>query len=299
MDFKDYYKVLGVSANAPQDEIKKQYRKLARKYHPDVSQDKDAEERFKEVNEAYEALKDPEKRKTYDQYKSNYEAGYGFQPPPGWQGGGGRSRVNPEDLGGFSDFFSSIFGGGFDTSGFGGAQGGFNQHRPSKGQDIQSHVKLDLATIASGGKTRVSFNGPNGKARTLDIQIPKGIAAGKKIRISGQGQPGRQGGPSGDLYLEIQYQSDPRFTVDGKNLITPIYIEPWQAVLGDKTTLETLAGKVELKVPPKSSSGKKMRLKGKGLDGGDLIAEIHIKIPDEIPLEQIELYEALKKASSS
>ncbi len=298
MDFKDYYKILGVSASASQDEIKKAYRKLARKYHPDKNKgDSRSEEQFKEVNEAYEALKDPEKRKQYDQIKAQVDAGYGFNP--GQFGGGGfqGGSVNPEDLAGFSDFFASIFGGGF--AGADGFHGGGRSHRarPRKGQDIQATVKLDLETVAKGGKTRVSFDLGNGERKTLDIRIPAGTTDGKKIRLKGQGGPGMAGGPAGDLILEVQLLPDSRFKVDGKNLTTRVQIEPWKAALGGKVVVPTLDGKVELNLPAGTSSGKKFRLKGKGLGGGDLYAEIMIAVPATLSEAERQLYEQLRDLS--
>ncbi len=303
MEFKDYYKILGVSASASQDEIKKAYRKLARKYHPDKNKgDSQSEERFKEVNEAYEALKDPEKRKQYDQIKAQVDAGYGFNP--GQFGGGGfqGGSVNPEDLAGFSDFFASIFGGGFG-GGFSGAEGfhGGRSHRarPRKGQDIQATVKLDLETVAKGGSTRVSFDLGNGERKTLDIKIPAGTTDGRKIRLKGQGGPGMAGGPAGDLILEVQLLPHSRFKVDGKDLTTRVQIEPWKAALGGKVVVPTLDGKVELNIPAGTSSGKKFRLKGKGLGGGDLYAEIMIAVPKTLSPEERKLYEQLRELSTT
>ncbi len=297
MEFKDYYKILGVSASASQDEIKKAYRKLARKYHPDKNKgDASAEERFKEVNEAYEALKDPQKRKQYDQIKAQVDAGYGFNPGQfgsGFQGG----SVNPEDLAGFSDFFASIFGGGFGA-GFGGQEGfGGRAHRPRprKGQDIQASVRLDLETVARGGSTRVSFNLGNGERKTLDIRIPAGTTDGRKIRLKGQGSPGVAGGPPGDLILEVQLQPHPRFRVDGKDLTTRVEIEPWKAALGGKAVVPTLDGKVELTIPAGTSSGRKFRLKGKGLGDGDLYAEVMITVPKNLTADERRLYEQLRE----
>ena len=301
MEFKDYYKILGVSAQATQDEIKKAYRKLARKYHPDKNKgDARAEERFKEVGEAYEALKDPDKRKQYDQIKARVDAGYGFDP--GQFGGGGfqGSRINPEDLAGFSDFFASIFGGGFSAGGFGQGAGGHGyRSRPRKGQDIEAVVHLDLETVARGGSTRVSFDLGNGERKTLDIKIPAGTTEGRKIRLKGQGSPGPGGGPAGDLILEVRLKPHPQFSVDGRDLTTRVQVEPWQAALGDKVVVPTLDGRVELTLPAGTPSGKKFRLRGKGLSGGDLYAEIMITVPRHLGEEERRLYEQLRALKSA
>ncbi len=288
MDFKDYYKILGVKSDASAADIKQRYRKLARKYHPDVSKEADAEARFKEVGEAFEALKTPEKRAAYDQVRANYEAGYGFQPPPNWQAqrGGG---FGADDAGQFSDFFASIFGGGFNQ------QGGA---RPAaRGKDINASVSIDLHTAFAGGKTRLSLQQANGAVKTLDVTIPKGITEGKKIRIAGQGSSGIGGGSAGDLLLEVQFRPHASFQTKDKNIESQLLLAPWEAATGATVPVETLGGKVELRIPPNSSSGKRMRLKGRGLGGGDHILELKIVVPKSTTPETLELYRQLAEIS--
>jgi len=302
MEFKDYYKIMGVEPEAGADEIKRAYRKLARKYHPDVSDDPNAEERFKEVGEAYEALKDPAKREEYDQLrKGGWRGGQEFRPPPGWSqqgdgggfdfsgvGGGGGFRA--EDAGGFSDFFETLFG------------GGGRQRRAHKGADVRARVEIDLETAYAGGTRRISLERPERaadgsvqrKIRSMDVKIPPGMTEGRQIRLAGKGDPGPGGAPAGDLYLEIHITPHRLFEIDGKNVHLTLPIAPWEAALGAKVSVPTLAGKVEMNIPPGATSGQRLRLKGRGLPGkppGDQYALLKIVAPKPADEAQRKLYE--------
>lgn len=286
MEYKDYYKILGVERDAKEAEIKTAYRRLARKYHPDVSKEADAETKFKEVGEAYEVLKDKEKRQAYDQLGANWKQGQNFNPPPGWEdifsnagSAGNASGASFGDTGGFSDFFESMFGGGgFNQS------GGF-QHRgfQSKGADQHANISISLEDAFQGAKKNIRLgNKQTGNGRNLDVKIPAGITSGKRIRLSGQGGPGAGGGPNGDLYLEVTITPHNLFKVDGKNILLDLPIAPWEAVLGASVHVPTLGGRVEAKIPAGSQSGKKLRLKNRGLKGnpaGDQIVTLQIVMP--------------------
>ena len=306
MQFKDYYEILGVKSDASQDEIRRAYRKLARKYHPDVSSESDAEDRFKEVGEAYEALKDPEKRKAYDELKnSGYSQGDAFRAPPGWNREGfadGRG-FEADDMGGFSDFFSSLFGG----LGGGGAHPG--RHGGSvraPGRDVHARIEVDLDTAFNGGQRRITLNrseiGPEGlptrRPQQIEVRIPAGVGDGQQIRLSGQGEPGLNGGPAGHLYLEVAIKPHRLFEVHGRDLHLTLPIAPWEAALGGKVGVPTLGGQVELNIPSGSSSGKRLRLKGRGLPGktpGDQYVILKIVVPPATSERQRELYEQLSK----
>ena len=255
MQFKDYYEILGVKADASDAEIKSAYRKLARKYHPDVSKEAEAEEKFKAVNEAHEALKDADKRREYDQLKARgYRSGDDFQPPPGWQGGHPGGAPDFGEGADFSDFFESVFG-----RGRAGGRAG-----PRRGRDLQAQLAIDLRTAFTGGRERITLrDGPTGE-RSLDVKIPAGILAGQQIRLAGQGHPGSGGAQAGDLLLEVAYRPDSRYQLEGRNLITHVAITPWQAALGATVTVPTMSGDVELKIPAGSDSGRKLRLRGRG-----------------------------------
>ncbi len=284
MEYKDYYKILGVSRDATPEEIKRAYRKLARKYHPDVSKEPDAEEKFKAINEAYEVLKDPEKRKAYDQLGAHWREGQGFQPPPGWEErfgfrGGGFTEGG---FGDFSEFFETLFGGGgFRPRG----RTGFR----TRGEDLHAKVYIDLEDAYRGTTQTITLTVPEvdpasgrlvDKHKRLQVKIPKGIQEGRKIRLAGQGAPGMGGGPPGDLYLEVHFKPHRWFRVEGRDLYLDLPVTPWEAALGDKVPVPTLDGRVELKIPPGSQTDRKLRLKGKGLPGtppGDqyVILKIH------------------------
>ncbi|MDJ0653452.1 MAG: DnaJ C-terminal domain-containing protein [Xanthomonadales bacterium] len=300
MKFKDYYETLGVGRGAGADEIKRAYRKLARKYHPDVSQEPDAEERFKEINEAYEVLKDDDKRKAYDQFGSNWKAGQDFRPPPGWDRGfdfgGGFSGAGGGD---FSDFFESLFGRarGGGGSGFGG------MHR--KGEDLTVSISISLEDAYNGGSRSISLNLPErgnsgmmSRSRTLNVRIPKGVTEGQKIRLSGQGAPGMGGGIDGDLFLEVTFQKHPWFRAEGRDIHLDLPVTPWEAALGASVQVPTLGGKVELKVPGGSQSGQQMRLKGRGLPGspsGSQIVTLRVVMPPVESDQDRELLEQMRQ----
>ena len=299
MQFKDYYETLGVEPGAGEAEIKTAYRRLARKYHPDVSKEAGAEEKFKAVNEAYEALRDPQKRAAYDQLRARgYRPGDEVLPPGGGFGGGpggpGGQDFDFEEIfagggagGGFSDFFEQVFGRG----GFGGAQRGA---RPQPGQaprgDTRARLSVPLEAVYRGDSVRIGVNG-----KSLDVKIPKGIKPGQAIRLKGQGT-------QGDLLLEIDYAAHPQFEVDGRNLIHVLTVMPWQAALGDVMTVPTLGGPVELKIPAGSEAGRKLRLRGRGLPGatpGDQIVELEVVAPAPHNERQRAAYEDLKSAFSA
>lgn len=294
MKFKDYYKILGVSEDASQDEIRKKYRRLAHKYHPDVSKEPDAEERFKEVGEAYEVLRDEDKRRQYDELRrGGWRGGEDFTPPPGWEqagfGGGFRDAGSFGDAGGFSEFFESLFGG------LGGARrstgpGGFHARGPQRGGDARARLDIDLETAYRGGTRRVTVNSAEGP-RTLDVNIPKGVRDGQTIRLKGQGSPGPGG--RGDLLLEIRVRPHSRFRVDGRDVHTEVPVTPWEAALGARVNVPTLDGEVKLRIPPGSNSGRRMRLRGRGLPGsppGDQFVEIQVMTPPAETDEQKALY---------
>ncbi|EGO82459.1 DnaJ C-terminal domain-containing protein [Xylella fastidiosa] len=288
MQFKDYYATLGVEPSAGEAEIKTAYRRLARKYHPDVSQEPGAEERFKAVNEAYEALRDPNKRAAYDQLRAQgYRPGDEFHAPPNFCGEHG---FNFEEVfgnasgGHFSDFFESLFAG----ARAGGRHAGPGGGAKSQHGDTRSKLTVPLEAIYSGGSVRVTVNG-----RQLDVRVPKGIQPGKVIRLNGQGSYARH------LLLEIEYAPHPQFEVDGHNILHTVQVTPWQAALGTSISVPTLGGSVELKVPPDSDAGRKLRLRGRGLPGpppGDQIVELEITAPLATNETQRKAYRALAKA---
>ncbi len=288
MQFKDYYDILGVKAEASAAEIKAAYRRLARKYHPDVSKEKNAEARIKEVNEAYEALKDDAKRKSYDQLRARgYRPGEEFQPPPNYTDGNGFEFNG--DAGQFSDFFETLFG-------RGAAARGGHQTRARKGADLQASLNVPLDIAYKGGVERVVISG-----KTLDVKIPAGIKSGKSIRLTGQGQTGSNGGSNGDLIIEIQIAPHRDFVLDGNDILYRARIMPWQAALGATLKVSTLAGAVELKIPASSNSGKKFRLRGRGMPGtqqGDQIVILEIDAPAIVNETQRKAYENLSAAYS-
>jgi len=295
MEFKDYYEVMGVVRDATQDEIKRAYRKLARKYHPDVSKQNDAEERFKEVGEAYEVLKDTDKRAAYDQLGANYKAGQDFKPPPGWDdgfefSGPGDNPGRGYAGGGFdgarhSDFFEDLFGQHYAG---GGRAGG--RQSSMRGDDRHARISIDFRDSYTGSQRSVTLHAPEvtaaghvvTKEKTLNIKIPKGIRGGQKIRLAGQGSPGMGDGKAGDLFLEIDFSPDKRHRIDGADVYLTLPVTPWEAALGAAVTVPIPSGNVELKIPANSSQASKLRLKGKGLPGkeaGDFYVLLDVQLP--------------------
>ena len=297
MKFKDYYETLGVARNATQDDIKRAYRKLARKYHPDVSKEADAEARFKELGEAYAVLKDTEKRAAYDQMGSQWKTGQEFRPPPGWDAGfefsGGDGGAD------HSDFFEALFG----RQGRAGARA----QRRAQGEDHHAKVQIDLADAYRGAQRSISLRMPvldaQGRIamqeRRLDVAIPKGIRAGQHLRLAGQGGPGLGGGAAGDLYLEIAFNPDPQFRVDGRDVYLDLPLSPWEAALGAQVTAPTPEGPVQLTIPSGSAAGRQLRLKGRGIPGappGDLYVVLAIALPPADSEAAREAYQAMAKA---
>ena len=297
MQYKDYYQILGLGRDASAEEIKKAYRRLARKYHPDVSKEAHAEERFKEITEAHEVLRDAEMRAAYDQLGSNWQAGQEFRPPPGWQGrpfGAGTGRAGPRAD--FSDFFDSLFGGLGGMGGMGGMGGrgegfaGMGGFRPSGGEHQTLSLEISLEEAYHGGSRSLHVQVPEQDAsgrlstrtRTLNVKIPAGVNNGQKIRLAGQGSPGLGGRPSGDLYLEIKLRPHPLYTLQGTDIHLEVPLAPWEAALGCKIEVPTLGGAVTLSIPPGAQNGQKLRLRGRGLPGqpaGDQFAVLRIVNP--------------------
>jgi len=300
VEFKDYYSTLGVAKTASEKEIKQTFRKLARKHHPDVNPgDKAAEAKFKEINEAYEVLSDPDKRAKYDALGPNWKSGMDFTPPPGGSPPGGAWRPREDassfdDLGDFSDFFASLFGSAREARGRRGAR------RPARGEDVEAELPATLEEILRGGTRRITIEG-----RTLDVQIPRGIRDGATMRLAGQGAPGPAGAPAGDLYLHIRAMPDPRYRiVDHDDLEMDLPLWPWQAVLGGEIRVDTPDGPVTLKIPPGTQTGRRLRLRGRGLpsgDGerGDLYAVVRVVVPERPTVAERDAYEALKRSATA
>jgi curved DNA-binding protein len=293
MEYKDYYKVMGVERSATQDEIKRAYRQRARKYHPDINKDSDAEAKFKELGEANEVLKDPEKRAAYDRLGTNWKQGQDFQPPPDWNAGyeTGGSRFDGQDMGDQSDFFESLFRRGFAHSQSTSAGGqGRGQEFHAHGQDSHARIQITLEEAYHGGTRRVNLQMPTVDAdghvvlreHPIEFTIPRGVRAGQRIRLAGQGGPAMGPGQPGDLYLEVGFLPHKHYRVDKHDVYMDLPVAPWEAALGALIEVPTPTGTVELTVPAGSSDGRKLRLKGRGIPGkipGDFYFVLKIAVP--------------------
>jgi curved DNA-binding protein len=323
LEYKDYYGILGVSKDASKEEIQRAYRKLARKLHPDINREAGSEERFKEVTEAYEVLKDPEKRAKYDQFGHAWkQAQQTGAPPPGWEHVNinfGPGSVTFEDLGqGFGSFFEMLFGQpppsgfpGFEEGAFGAARrptGATGRQRHgtwprARGADMEVKVRLSLEDASRGVERTLTLKDPaTGETQTFRTRIPAGVRPGRRVRIAGKGGAGPQGAPRGDLYLDIELIPHPRFRLDGHNLRTRVPVTPWEAALGGQARIHTLDGPVTVRIPPGSPSGRQIRLEGKGFPKGngtrgDLLAELEVVVPTELSPRERELLEELAKVS--
>jgi curved DNA-binding protein len=325
MDFKDYYAALGVERTAGEDEIKRAYRKLARKYHPDVSKEPDAEARFKDVGEAYEVLKDPEKRAAYDEAARRWEqrgSGAGGAPPPGWDAGFEFSNADFGDAAGqdYSDFFESLFGqplrgarqarhahraGGMHRGAGGAAAGGMGAF---PGEDHHAKIAIDLEDAYRGAQRTLTLRMPvtdseghvQMQQRQVEVGIPKGIRPGQHLRLAGQGGAGFNGGPAGDLYLEVEFNPHPLYRLDGRDVLLDLPVAPWEAALGASVVAPTPDGSVELQVPAGSKAGRRLRLRGKGLPGatpGDFYVVLAIALPPADTDAARDAYRALQQAA--
>lgn len=311
MEFKDYYKVMGLAKTASQDEIKRAYRKLARKYHPDVSKETNAEARFKDLGEAYEVLKDPEKRAAYDQLGSNWQAGQDFRPPPGWHSNSGSGGFRPDSRGGgtsqadFSDFFEELFG--RAQQGRQPRGPGTHQEFHMQGEDRHARILIDIEDSFQGVTRQISLQVPEltpegyvqNRERTLSVRIPKGIREGQQIRLAGQGGAGMGSGAAGDLYLEVGFKPHPRYRAEGRDIYLDVPVMPWEAALGGTLSVATPSGRVKLRVPAGSQSGKTLRLKGGGLPGktaGDLYAILQLTNPPTDTSKARAAFEQLRDA---
>ena len=304
MKFKDYYETLGVARNATQDEVKRAYRKLARKYHPDVSKEADAEARFKELGEAYAVLKDTEKRAAYDQMGSQWKTGQEFRPPPGWDagfefsGGGFASHEAAE----FSDFFAELFGRMGAGRTFGAREAGFR----AQGEDHHAKILLDLEDAFQGATRQITLRVPtvdeHGRVslatRTLNVKIPQGVRAGQIIRLAGQGAPGTAGAPAGDLLLEVHFKPHPRLRAEGRDLHLALPLAPWEAALGAVVTVSIPGGSLKVRIPPGAQHGRQVRVRGKGIPGnppGDLLLDLEVVLPPADTPKARELYETMAR----
>jgi curved DNA-binding protein len=308
MDYKDYYKTLNISRDASQEEVKRAYRKMARKYHPDVNKDVDAEKKFKEISEAYEVLKDVEKRKAYDTFGSDWRADQEFRPPPNWKSRYRRTSTGSEGASTeqFSDFFESLFGGG--RSPFGAEDfSSFGREHHARGDDLHAKVSITLEDSYHGAKRTITLNRTtdDGKGhltiqpQSLQVTIPKGIIEGQQIRLEGQGNVGYGRGAHGNLFLEIVFEPHPLFTVSKRDVFLVLPVTPWEAVLGATIGVPTLGGKVDLKLPPNSQTGRKLRLKNRGLSSkaqaGHQYVTLAVYTPPAETDEQRKVYEKMAK----
>jgi curved DNA-binding protein len=335
VQFKDYYEVLGVSRTASDEEIKKAFRKLARQYHPDVAKDKKAAEaRFKEINEAYEVLGDAAKRKKYDELGPNWKQGADFRPPPGWEGfaGGGRGRAGSHQefhFGGtgFSDFFEQLFGSAGRNAPGGFRSGGMTDDLAERGEDIEGDIMVTLEEAVKGSLRTISIEhgvtcdncGGTGernrrvcpacggagrvhKTEQYQVRIPPGVANGQRLRLAGRGEAGIGGGKAGDLYLRVRLGKHPDFQVEESDLIYEAELAPWEAVLGTQLSAPTLDGRVNIKIPPGTQNGQRLRVRGRGLPKrgggqGDLLVAIKIEVPAKISEAERAAWEQLARTS--
>jgi curved DNA-binding protein len=329
--YQDYYETLGVPRDASQEQIHAAYRKLARKYHPDINKSSDAEDRFKHIGEAYEVLRDPEKRKRYDALGENWKAGQDFTPPPGWEffdfGTGSRSRSGARSGGdgygfrifdgfgdspfsGFSDFFETLFGGGMGGFGGGAAAGrGRTRAQTLRGQDQEAEITIPLEEAYRGTKRSVTLESmdtgsgrPTGEAKTLEIKIPPGTTDGQRLRLRGQGGPGSGDGTPGDLYLRVRIAPHGVFRLNGSDLELDAPVAPWEAALGAHIEVPIIGGKASVKLQPGTQSGQRLRLRGKGFPKksgghGDLYVRIRIEVPKHLSARERQLFEELSKTS--
>lgn len=305
MQFKDYYQTLGVARDATADDIKKAFRKLARKYHPDVSKEADAELRMQEVNEANAVLSDPEKRAAYDQLGRGHQPGEDFRPPPDWDAGFEFSGqgVSPHEAATFSDFFAELFGRmGGAHAGTRHAHAGFK----AQGEDHHAKVLLDLEDAFSSATRQISLRVPKVDAqgrvqletRTLNVKIPLGVHAGQVIRLAGQGAPGMGGAPAGDLLLEVQFKPHPNFRAEGRDLLRTLPVAPWEAALGAIVSVKLPHGSVKVRIPAGVQSGRQLRVRGHGIPGqppGDLLLDIQVALPPANTPKARELYETMAR----
>lgn len=305
MQFKDYYQTLGVARDESAENIKKAFRKLARKYHPDVSKEPDAETRMKEVNEAYTVLSDPEKRAAYDQLGQNYRSGQDFRPPPDWDAGFEFSGqgFSPHAAGDYSDFFAELFGR------MGSAPHGFHGQRAAyhaRGEDHHAKILLDIEDAFTGPSREISLRVPqlDGKGhvqlitRTLHVKIPTGVYDGQIIRLAGQGAPGFGGAPTGDLLLEVHFKPHGRYRADGRDLHLTLPVTPWEAALGSIVVVDLPENPIKVRIPEGAQSGRHLRVRGKGIPGnpaGDLILDILVVLPPADTPKARQLYEAMAR----
>ncbi|GIJ72938.1 DnaJ C-terminal domain-containing protein [Virgisporangium ochraceum] len=307
----DYYRVLGVDRSADREELQRAYRKLARRFHPDVSDEPDAEDRFKEITEAYEVLSDPAKRARYDRFGEAWRRVPDDHdgPAPGAGDGPDLSGVNLEDL--LGDLFGgsgsggSGFGGGFGGGGFGPggfSPGGFGAPTSAPGVDVEAEIEIPVDDAYAGGRRRITLQTPTGP-RTITVTVPAGVVQGQRIRLAGHGVPGFGGGPPGDLYLRVRLAPHPRYRVDGRDLAIDLRVAPWEAALGATVPLDTPGGRVEVKVPAGSSSGLRLRLRGRGMpnprgSAGDLFADVKVVVPDRPTDAERDLWRQLAEVST-